>query len=215
MTNKFFAPVTVLCIFAAFAGIGCQKQAKKAADAINKQGDALALNDRWATACANVSLDIFNISSSVEEVEFGAAVERKTTLFKEDNCQTPIVSIVEYGSYKIGAQTPAGSRTYELDMRFDSVTITPVNQDGVNALNTVNACGVNDWAIGQARDVTAKTSDNPVLARCWVTTPRNQFNIVNVENDQLKMGVSTTDKDASTLGKRPTELDLEKPFMRQ
>lgn len=196
---------SILGLCAALALFPACNKADDVANQVDEKVTELNVNDQWAAACGNVPLDIFGLSSQIEEYDIGASISRTTTLFHEDNCATPVIRVTENGSYEVGDKVPGDS--YVFNVQYNSVSITPVNEDGKNILNTVQACGINDWAVGQTRDVTTASSDDPVLARCWTKTPRQIFDIVQVSGDQLKFGLVKDGKDKTSQEKRPTETD--------
>ncbi len=201
-----------LSLGAMVAGVGCGKAAEDAAKSIDEKVTELRLNDQWGSSCQNSILDIFGLSSQTELYDLGASLTKTTTYYREDNCAQPVVSVVENGSYNLGAAQANGG--YALDGRIDSTYIVAVNADGQKTLNDLQACGINDWQVGVPRDVTAKTSDNP-LERCWTKAPRNFYDIVQVSGDQLKFGLNKDGKNKTTPENRPLELDQEKIYNRQ
>jgi hypothetical protein len=173
----------------------------------DKQVKELAIRAKWITNCNKaVSLaDIFGLHSQVEKYDIGASLSKSTTLFREDNCAQPAVTIVENGNYDLGDKK--ADNVYALDERYDSVSITPVNDDGAKALNAIAACGFTDWTVGKLKDVTANSSDVPLAARCWTKTPRQVFELAQITGDQLKFGLEKDGHDKSDASKRPTEID--------
>jgi hypothetical protein len=173
----------------------------------DKEVKTLELKSAWKTPCtkANTLFEMFGIPSQSIVLDFGASHSSTTTLFREDNCQVPAITIAENGNFTVGDKV--ADNVYDLNEHYDSVAITPVNDDGMNALNTAHACGFTDWKTGQARDVTAQSSTTPVISRCWIKTPRDIFDIVMITGDQIKLGLEKDGKDKTSPDKRPSEID--------
>jgi hypothetical protein len=173
----------------------------------DKQVKELAIRAKWATSCNKAAslADLFHFPSQVEKYDMGASLQKTTTLFHEDNCAQPAITIVENGSYNLGDK--AADNVYALNEKFDSVAITPVNDEGMKALNSIAACGFTDWTVGKSKDVTANSSDTPVITRCWVKTPRQIFDLASITGDKLTLGLVKDGRDKTDASKRPTEID--------
>jgi hypothetical protein len=198
--------LTVLTLIAGLGFAACAKEADKAAAAVDQKAKTLEINSKWISNCKNVTLDAFGIGSETEDFDFGASLSKTTLLFQENNCVTATVRITENGSYVVGNKL-VNSDAYELNQHFDSVAIMPMNDAGVTQLNLIQACGINDWAVGVQRDVTAKSSDSPVIDRCWAKTPRDLYDIALISTDKLTFGLEKDGKDRTAAEKRPTEID--------
>lgn len=199
----------------ALAVSGCGDNAKDKVEEIKRgaqeKAQELRLNDAWASRCGNVSLDLLGLSSRTESYDFGANLQRSQTFFAEDNCVTPVIRVDENGSYDLGQKLANGA--YPLDLQIQTVAITPLAQNGADLLNAAQFCGVNDWAVGQARNVTSSTGDF-VLNKCWTKTPRALSDLALVDGDQLLLGLVSEGADKSAPEKRPTQLDRSNPFAR-
>jgi len=206
-SHKFLLQVSLPLLVAI---CGCSK-ANDAATTLGGQTDkdvkTLELKSTWKTPCEKAStlLEVFGIPSQSIVFDFGSSHSSTTKLFREDNCQTPVISIVENGNFSVGDKVT--DNVYNLNEHYNSVAVTPVNDDGMNALNTIQACGFTDWKTGQAKDVTAQSSTTPVISRCWIKTPRDVFDIVMITGEQIKLGLVKDGKDKTTPEKRPTEID--------
>ena len=200
---------TAILFGATAAALGlsaCGDKAKEVADQIQGKADALSMNDQWGSACGNTRLDVFDISSQTELYDFGASLSKTTTFYREDNCAVPVLQVVETGSYTRGSEVSTG--VYPLDMTFNRVTITPLNQDGVDTLKTFNACKRSDWAVGKAIDVTGATSDTPMspTVRCW-QKPHTYYDLVEVTANELRFGLVKEGTTTLSPENRPTEID--------
>ncbi len=181
---------------------GCGKDSEVAKN-VEREVRTAQIDDQWSAGCQKS--DIFGLTSEVVEFDKGASFSKTTTLYSSDNCGTPEVRVVENGSADLGREV--SDNTFEFNQSFDSVAITPVNEAGQKALNLVAACGFTDWQVGIEKNVTAESSNSPVLARCWTKTPRKVYDVVQVDGDQLRFGLEEDGKDKSAPAKRPTNID--------
>jgi hypothetical protein len=204
--------LTALALTVAFT-TGCAKTADEVRDDIDREAQQLSVNDMWLAPCENAKLDWIGVSSKVERYEFGASLTKWTILFEEDSCSTPSIEIAETGDYNIGNKT--ATEAYILDLNYRNVSVKALNEAGRDLLNTVQACGINDWAVGQGRDVTHATNDGAVLGRCWTKAPRQLFDIVRVSGDNLQFGYEENGLDKSVPEKRPTRVENSVVFVRQ
>lgn len=192
--------------------VGCGKDGQNIRNEVAETTAEVKINDQWVSQCKNVAFDLFNVSSRTERYDIGASLSLESTFYAEDNCVTPVMTVKEVGTYTLGDRIT--DDTFNFDKNYASASITPLNEQGRDLLNTVVACGINDWQVGVARDVTAATSDNP-LDRCWIKTPRNVYDIANVTGDELHFGRATDDLDKSSPEKRPIEADVETKLTRE
>jgi len=213
---KCFLQLAALCtIPLAVTLSGCQKAndvATQIGGPTDKEVKTLELHSLWKTPCvkAGLLLEVFGFPAQKTEMDFGASHSSTTILYREDNCQNAAIRIIENGAYSLGNKV--ADNVYELNEHYDSVAITPLNADGVNALNTIRACGFTDWNSGVGKDVTAQSSTTPALARCWMKTPRDVFDIVMVTGNVIKFGLEKNGLDKSAPQKRPTEVDQSSVF---
>lgn len=198
------------------SGLGaCTKAndvATQAGGQTDKEFKKTELRSTWKSNCSqvNVLANWFGIPSQKIEYDFGASHTATTLLFREENCQTALVKIVEIGNYSLGDRV--NENTYNLDVHFDTVAIMPMNDDGMTVLNAIHACGFADWKVGQSKEVTEASSASPVISRCWVKTPRNVYDLVLLTGDQLKIGVVKEGRDKSSPESRPNEIDQSRTF---
>lgn len=217
MLSKSLYSVIAVCVLSCLVwGTGCGKGGGGGGGGsgeVGKQATKIELNGHWGRNCAAAG-EVAEISATKVEYDFGAAVKKTTTAFQDDKCQAPMLALVEYGSYSIGNEVGSKTGVYELDQNYATATVTPLSAEAVEGLYLASACGFSDWALNQPRDITAKTSDDPVASRCWRKTPRTAYDVARIENNQLFMGKYTPTADRSTPQKRPTAIDTEKPFTR-
>ena len=191
--------------------VGCGNN-DSVSDEVDETVGELSLRDTWEKGCHDTGLDVFGLDSKIIHYEFGGELTKTTTLYAEDNCTNPLVEIKETGSYDVGDQVRAD--VFNIDLTFDKVVVTPLNEAGKDALNTADACDINDWAVGTGRDVTAQTSNSPV-ARCWLKTPRTLFDIMQNKDDRLMFGAESAGHDKTSVETRPVELETDVVFNRK
>ena len=181
----------------------------------DKQVKTLMLQQKWVSPCNKTGtlLTIFQIPSQTEKYDMGSSLQHTTTLSNDANCATPLITITENGSYKVGDKV--SDNVYALTLTYDSVAIMPMTPDGAQKLNDIKACGFGDWAAGASKDVTAQSSADFVTARCWIKTPRVIYDISEIDGDHIKFGLIQNGQDKSSVDKRPTAIDQSVVFSKQ
>ncbi len=97
------------------------------------------------------------------------------------------------------------------DFSFTKVSIVPDNQNAVDDLNHLNYCGITNYAVGQASDVTANSSNT--LCVGITHTPRTTYDVIKrVDDTHLAFGGDVKEEDPS---KRPTTIDENLIFTKQ
>lgn len=167
---------------------------------------AAGLQSTWKSGCHNVALDVLSLDSQTVEYQFGSDVNRVTTYYDADTCATPVLKIVEWGTYE---NFDPVEGHHKIDIQWQKVSITPMTDTTRDLLNTVGFCGFQQWSTNGERDVTAQSSIDPVVDRCWVKTPRGQFDLVHISGSNLQLGATTPDLDKTSAEKRPTAIDTQ------
>src|SRR5262249_43826448 len=145
---------------------------------------SLELKSKWTSSCVESQRDAgnFGLMAKIEAYEFSAGLMKTTVLFHETSCQAGLVQINELGRYELGVKV--ADNTYALNEYFDSVSVTPLTEDGAKALNSIIACGFTDWKESVPKIVTQQSSNNPIAARCWQQTPRNVYDLVLISETE-------------------------------
>jgi hypothetical protein len=161
----------------------------------------------WWTACQESSVvgNPFNLPRVRREIELGDSLQKITTFYgasaTADGCGgTPAISIIENGNYEVGSVIRG--TTYEFNESYLSVAITPVTDEGKQALIATNACGTTDWVVGVQKIVTGDTA-NP---GCWTKTPRAAYDIIEKYQTGIQFGEPDQNHDASAADRRPLVL---------
>lgn len=175
-------------------------------NSVDADVQAAGLMNTWVSGCHNVALDIVGLDSQTVEYIFGTDLRRVTTYYDADTCATPVLKIVEWGTYE--NFDPVDGH-YKIDINWQQVALTPMSDGVRDVLNTVSFCGASDWATNTEREVTAQTSVDPVLDRCWVKTPRGQFDLISISGSNLQLGEATADLDKTSAEKRPVTIDTQ------
>jgi hypothetical protein len=133
----------------------------------------------------------------------GAGVTRGTQYFAEANCQGGIAAnFKEFGSFNLIREKKSADEGVFIDMNFDKLKISVDNEAGLKVAQGLSLCGVNDWQLGQEREVTARSGD----VTCHnLALPRAEKNIYKLEGTTLFLGNQTMAL-RSPEG-RPTSLD--------
>ncbi len=209
----------ILSISLCAAALGACKNTNDAATAVGGQTDkqvkTLMLQQKWVSACNKTGtlLSIFQIPSQTEKYDMGSSLQHTTTLSNDANCATPLITITENGSYQVGDKV--SDNVYALTLTYQSVAIMPVSPDGAQKLNDIKACGFADWAAGASKDVTAQSSADYVVARCWIKTPRVIYDISEIDGDHIKFGLVQNGQDKSSVDKRPAAVDQSVVYSKQ
>jgi hypothetical protein len=154
----------------------------------------------WATAGVKSSNTVYDFQNG----DAGKTIQ----FFGAPDCNqsTLIAQATFKGTQDIGGVAANGSaRT--LDLNYQQAIVTVSSQDLVNALNSafVPSCGINDWKVGQGRDVTSASGG----ANCMIIpkTPAMSYDVVHTDGQQMQLGLKDVAHDATTQEKRPVQLD--------
>lgn len=152
----------------------------------------------WESSC--LDSDRFGLTMlSRFEIE-GQAFRRVNQYFSDGTCRDVTIETVEEGSL-LRTQAADGSASGDIDLNYNRIDIQPVAESGILALNTVTYCGLSNWQIRQARNVTQLSGGN-----CWDRTPRTVRDIYFVEGNNLYFGVGS-EKQKIGAASRPTAPD--------
>lgn len=186
------------------AGCGSNEPGGRIVDGVAKEAVKVEMRAIWTAGCqdAGTLADLFDFKKMREEIDYGDSFKKTTTFFTDEACNTPAVVVTENGDFAVENQVQG--KVYQLNQRFNSVSINPVSEDGKTKLNTVLACNKSDWTVNQAVDV---TNDTSAINRCWTKTPREIFDIVEIRDSKLRYGLVEGTKDKSAADKRPEKLN--------
>jgi hypothetical protein len=85
----------------------------------------------------------------------GGSYEHVLSLYNSDwSCSQKALELRETGTYVIGGPAATGSSMYKLDNTITTLTIKPLTTIAVNNYNTSAMCGLTNWALNVAQDVT-------------------------------------------------------------
>lgn len=206
--------------FAVLAFAGCNKDntdpVSKAvnhiggeADKANQEAELRA--HKYVSKCSteNLALSIVGVKSQNVVYDFQNGDAGKTIqFFSVDNCdQSKLIGQATYsGTQGIGGDAADGART--LDLNYTKVVVTISSADLVSGLNSavgqVQDCGINDWAVGAGRDVTAVAGSGSCMA---VPKATEVFDIVQTDGQTTFFGLKDAAHNAETQPARPIKLD--------
>lgn len=185
-------------------------------DEAEKANEELQLRStKWVSQCdtTGVIWSAAGVKASNTIYDFQNGDAGKTIqFFSQADCnQATLIAQATYkGTQDIGVEA-AGGTARTLDLNYLSVIVTISSQDLVNALNSslVPSCGINDWAVGAGRDVTAAAGG----ANCLIVPkPAMSYDIVHTDGQQMQLGLKDPMHDATTAEKRPIQLDTAHGF---
>jgi hypothetical protein len=193
----------------------CGSSTKQAAEnTVNDDVHSMGLMATYSTACQSSPLDILNLKAVKVQYIFTGTIEKRTTFYSDSQCQqSQVLVISETGEYTPHGTVNGDPNTIRADIRFNKTTITPKQNDLVNAMNAIPAlpgsaagyCGINSWANNQTKDVSTDSGS----ANCLGTDKigATAYDLINNANGQLHFGLATPLLDKSTSDKRPTVID--------
>jgi hypothetical protein len=203
-----------LAVLSTVSLFACQKEADHIADEANKTTTQAQMAGQWTSACSQKGLlwAAAGIKSEKMVYNFYSNTGKTSMLFSDDNCQNEVGQATYSGTATIGAPSAVDSSNL-LDLNYLSVSITITNQDTVHLLNNplTPACGINDWAINAARDVTSAAGG----ANCPIAKPSQVFDIIKTDGQTLHFGLADAAHDKSTQAARPVQLDLSNGFSKK
>jgi hypothetical protein len=211
--NKILFFVTISSL--AFA-VGCgNKTPQQLADQIqgksNQTRDQLGISGDWQSECSKAAL-FGNFKSQSERYHFGddGTFQKKFYFYSDDTCHDPSFVRQEDGTLKFqGKSTPKEGLT--TDFSFTEVSIVPDNQSAVSELNTLNYCGVNTYAVGQASNVTAQSSN--ALCIGVKHARRTTYDMLKlIDDNHLALGNDAQEEDVN---KRPQNVNTNLVFTKQ
>ena len=199
---------------ATLALAACQKAADHVADESTKQVTRAEMVGKWTSACDQRGLlwAAAGIKSEKIVYNFYNNTGKTSMLYSDDSCQNEVGEATYSGTATIGAPSAVDSSSI-LDLNYTAVSITITNPDTVKLLNSplTPGCGINDWAINTARDVTAAAGG----ANCPIAKPAQVFDIVKTDGQTLHFGMADAAHDKSTQATRPAQLDLSNGYSKQ
>lgn len=208
-SKNIFASTVVVAALSTLSLVGCGSDTKLGREVDREVVKAQFRQGPYWTACQDSSVisHSYGLPKVRSEVDYGASMQRTTTLFGAGNCESsPAITIVENGTYEIGSRVIGDA--YELNENYESIAITPRSDEGKQALIAANACGTTDWVVGVPRVVTGDTAQ----AGCWLQTPRLVYDIALRYNSGVQYGRVDGDRDKTAAARRPIELDPARRF---
>lgn len=185
------------------AGCGKDEVGGRIADSVDKEVAKTQMRGVWTAGCqdTNALAVLFDLPKMREEIDYGDSVQKSTLFYSDANCATADIRVTENGDRELASEVR--DNVYQLNQKFNSVSITALTEAGKTKLNDIIACNRKDWTVNNAVDVTPDTSAGN---RCWTKTPREIFDIIEISNGQLRYGLADLTKDKSTAEKRPDTL---------
>jgi hypothetical protein len=192
--------------------VACGQNGQNPVQATAQQTQAqLAVSGNWDSACSQAGL-FGNFKSQKEEYHFGddGSFEKKYFFYSDPNCQTASFVRLEDGQVSFQGTSPVQNGT-PVNFQFQKVSLVPDSQGAADELNTLKYCGVNNYAVGQASDITANSSNSLCIG---VThAPRTTYDSIKL-NDAMHINLGDDAKQEDP-GKRPANVDPQLSFTKQ
>jgi hypothetical protein len=157
---------------------------------------SVELQGEWQSNCLNPSLTGLGERSTL--LFNGQDFTRTSQISGPGGCNSNDVEAQIKGTYVRGPMIRQG--VHQIDLTTANATITPRSEAGRLLLVLAKACGISDWKLGEAKDITAALGTES----CFETYPKQTYQIYSIEGNQLFFG---SGEDFSTVGKRPVELE--------
>lgn len=163
------------------------------------------LQGSWRSNCSDAKL--WGITQSTDLQVNGNAVTIVDRMSRNGRCSDNIVEVTYQGSY-VRSGVEAGG----IDLQPTSVRVKPLTDEGVRLLKVLHWCKIEDWAVGQERDVTEATrSGSEIEQRCFSKVPSTSYQIFAIDAGSLYF---TRDTTAVSASKRPAQVDKDVVFTR-
>ena len=127
-SKNIFASTVVVAALSTLSLVGCGSDTKLGREVDREVVKAQFRQGPYWTACQDSSVisHSYGLPKVRSEVDYGASMQRTTTLFGAGNCESsPAITIVENGTYEIGSrvigcwlQTPR--LVYDIALRYNS-----------------------------------------------------------------------------------------------
>lgn len=190
----------------------CGKKDKKNTDnivqSVKNEVHEYKIMGTWESPCSGVGTSGFGLSSK-EFYNFSRNVLLKAKEFYAvADCVEPSLRVEYSGNFKISAANDLGENSRSLDLEYKKVSLLPLSANVTTLLNTPHICGIADWEVNHARDVT----DASMKGLCELLvnpTPSYVFDIAKVEDGKLYFGKGNSKDSTKT---RPVELDKDTVF---
>lgn len=186
----------------------------KAKDEADKKVTQAEMSGAWANDCSTTGFvsGVAGINSSRTFFNFYSDAGRTVQLYSDNACQSNIGSATYNGTSIIGGDSVAGDGARILDLNYTAVSVTINDDTAVTFANGLQTCGINDWAKGVARDVTAHAGD----VNCAFTSAAGPvYDIVKTDGQTMFFGEVDATHDKKTDGARPVVLDKAVPYRKQ
>ncbi len=179
-------------------------------DEIDKDKVAGETAGQWTGPCDTTTFVVAaaGVKSSLTVYDFYNKAGRTTKLFADEQCKNQVAQSTYSGTAVIGTSTSFDSSAHILDLNFTNVSIMISDQSLLNFMNNpvTPGCGINDWKLNDARDVTANV--NSATGTCpYVAKTGEVFDVLKTDGRSLHFGAIDLGHDKSTQDKRPIALD--------
>ncbi len=130
----------------------------------------------------------------------GSNITRTTVLFANLNCDGEAYRYSETGTFNITKNQRTNDGGYFIDINYKKLSVSVASDVGQVSANAIKLCGIENWAVGQEREVTAQAA-NP---SCYgAVVPRVNNNVYRLDAGKvLYMGTQSLENGAA----RPSSL---------
>jgi len=193
--------IAFLMMVMALASHGCGK-AGSAVDAI------ALLSGTWTTGC---SLYAGNTYIKITNTFSGATMSGSTRYYNNDAAcgdSTEMLRQDTVSTITDGSASSAVSGAYNYNFTWSTLTMT-IKMDGglVDQYNSEALCGITNWALNISQDIARKTCDNGGTPTLMPSAGSVKYDIIKVSATSLQFGKITSEKNGTTTGTRPNELE--------
>jgi hypothetical protein len=192
----------------ALALTGCQKEMDNIRNEADKAGTNAQLAGRWQNCSeTGTAWGLVGIKSQKTIMMFAGGTAKTVELYSEVGC--PDAALVGDATYTgdVSVGNPTGPEEANiLDLNYRAVSLKISKQETLDTINNnpiVPGCGITDWKLNEARDVTAVAGD----VNCPITKPAQVFDVVKTNGTELFFGLSEAGHDKATPEARPVQID--------
>lgn len=168
-----------------------------------------SIEGRWQTSCLSSSSGLYLISRlTVQNGEYSSL----GLIYSNSSCTNLVIESFSKGQIAdVGANgSTTGSR--KIDLTYSQVTATYHRPTDVQGFNTNSFCGLSNWAVGVAQDITGLNCGGEAIPAAG-SKDYDIYYIPNglappgwYETGALYIGYRDSTNDGSTAAKRPTSI---------
>lgn len=175
--------------------------------AVSASATPLGLDGQWRQTC--------RVGYERREIFQADQVVFQERNFLDSLCQQEALILESRGTWLDKGPTLRPLDGRAMDFTFTGIYATVLAPDFLENFNAQKICGISDWQIGEAREVSGLSCDFLQTGKPW-TVPsagEQRFGIYKVSAGLLWLGQQTPVHDASSPARRPVDWD-KNPYQR-